>query len=388
MSIVRMTGAALIGALCNALPNSPMLLAQAASSRAELAAAYARMDKAYAAASPTLSDSMRASVNVQFDRSTLSFFVGRYAAALATMDSATLRLTQLPLAMAAPPPTRVVSGRTASVWREGFLARLAKVDSTGPNAQAWVSARARAQLLVDEPSQERTAELLSDPTTLTRDLAREVLSVERGRDPYVGQAYDAWRTFRGANGALIPFRIVAPTAAAISGSPVPLIIALHGAGGDENMFVDAYGAGVLASMALAANAILVTPATTPFAASPENFDSLMTVLRSEYRVNGGRVYLLGHSMGATAAARLAQLRPQQIAAVACIAGGLAVAVSKAPALLFLAGSLDQIAKPSVVKAAATGTPTSRYEELPNEGHTLMVFNAVQRAVPWLLTHRP
>ena len=384
MSFVRVIIVAVGSAAC-----SSALLAQPAStSRADLAAAYVRMDKAYAAASPTLSDSARAAINIQFDRSTLSFFVGRYATALAIIDSGTRRLTQQPLAAPPSRPTRVVSGRTASVWREGFLARLAKVDSTGPLAQAWVSARARAELLVDEPSPERTAELLSDPTTLTRDLAREVLAIERGRNPYVGQAYDAWRTFRGAGGVLIPFRIVAPTAAAISGSPVPVIIALHGAGGDENMFVDAYGAGALASLALNANAILVTPATTPFAASPENFDSLMTVLRSEYRVNAGRVYVLGHSMGATVAARLAQLRPQQIAAVACLAGGAAVTVSKAPAVLFIGAVLDPIARPGVVKAAATGSPTGHYEELPNEGHTLMVLNAVQRAVPWLLQHRP
>ena len=384
MSFVRVLMVALGSAVCS----SALHTQQASTSRAELAAAYMRMDNAYAAASPTLSDSARAAINVQFDRSTLSFFVGKFATALAIIDSGTRRLTQQPLAAPPPRPTRVVSGRTASVWREGFLARLAKVDSTGPLAQAWVSARARAELLVDEPSPERTAELLSDPATLTRDLAREVLAIERGRNPYVGQAYDAWRTFRGAGGALIPFRIVAPTAAAISGSPVPVIIALHGAGGDENMFVDAYGAGALASLALNANAILITPATTPFAASPENFDSVMTVLRSEYRVNGGRVYVLGHSMGATAAARLAQLRPQQIAAVACLAGGAAVTVSKAPAVLFIGATLDPIARPSVVKAAATSSPTGRYEELANEGHTLMVLNAVQRAVPWLLQHRP
>jgi pimeloyl-ACP methyl ester carboxylesterase len=204
----------------------------------------------------------------------------------------------------------------------------------------------------------------------------------------VGQAGDAWHTFRGANGALIPMRIVAPEAAATSGAPVPVIIALHGAGGDENMFIDAYGQGILAKMAVAAYAIVVTPATTAFATSPEHFDSLMSVLRSEYRINSGRVYVMGHSLGAGVAARLAQQRPQQITAVACLSGGAVVNVSKAPPILFIGAGLDPIIPAARVREFAKGTPTGTYQQLENEGHTLMVANGVRRAVPWLLTHRP
>ena len=40
----------------------------------------------------------------------------------------------------------------------------------------------------------------------------------------------------------VPFRVFAPPTSD-DGAKRPLIIALHGAGGDENMFMDAYGAG-------------------------------------------------------------------------------------------------------------------------------------------------
>jgi predicted esterase len=366
----------------------PAAVAPATVTRADLAAAYLRMDKAYAAATVTLDDSTRALINRRFDRSTLSFFVGRFAAAIAAIDSGTVALTGQPIGPPPPPSSRVVSGRIASMWRDGYLKRLAKLDTTGPLAQAFVSARARASLLVDEPSRENSAEFRSDATVLARDLAREVGVLERERNPYVGQTWDAWRVFRGANGTLIPFRIVAPSAAATSGAPVPVIIALHGAGGDENMFVDAYGDGVLAKMAMAANAILVTPATVPFMTTPEHFDSLMSVLRSEYRVNNARIYVIGHSMGAGAAARLAQLRPSQVTAVVCLAGGSAVTVAKAPPMLFIGAALDPIAPVATLKAAAKASPTATYEQLENEGHTLMVGNGVRRAVPWLLAHRP
>jgi dienelactone hydrolase len=96
------------------------------------------------------------------------------------------------------------------------------------------------------------------------------------------------------------------------------------------------------------------------------------------------VYLLGHSMGAGAAARLAQERPRALTAVACLAGGAGVTAAGAPPVLFLGAQLDPIIPAARVKAAAAATPTGVYEERVNEGHTLMVRGAVLRALPWML----
>lgn len=352
--------------------------------RADLAAAYQRIDRAYVSAQ--LTDTVRATVNRVFDRSTLSFFTGRLAATLSTIDTA--------LALLPPPPehvdtvpSRVVNGKPASAHRDAFLMRLSKVDSTGPLMQAVASARARAQLLVDTPSVSRSAEFLSNPALLVRDLAREVAVLERGRNPYIGQAGDMWRVFRGSAGTLIPMRIVAPSAAATSPRPIAVLIALHGAGGDENMFVDAYGQGLAATIATEASVILVTPATTEFSASPANFDSLMTVLRANYRIDDARVYLLGHSMGANAVARLVQQRPTAIAGAVCLAGGGVVSAANAPPMLFIGADLDPIIPARTVKAAAAASPSATYEVLLHEGHTLMVANGVRRALPWLFERR-
>ena len=165
---------------------------------------------------------------------------------------------------------------------------------------------------------------------------------------------------------------------------VGVLIALHGAGGDENMFADAYGRGVAARLARENDLVFVSPATTPFMTSAVQFDSLMAVLGREYSIDGKRVYVMGHSMGAGAAARLAQERPQAISAVACLAGGAAVTVAGAPPVLFIGAQLDPIIPAARVKAAAAATPTGSYEERANEGHTLMVRAGVLRAVPWML----
>lgn len=356
--------------------------------RADLAAAYMRVDAAYTQRenAKSLSDSLRAQVNRTVDRAALSFFSGQFGAAVRNIDAAAAQLTGLPtLVPAVPAGPRSLNGAPVSSARDEYLARLAVVDSTGPLAQALLSTRERAKLLVDVPSPERSAEFLNDPARLSRDLAREVSVLERGRDPYIGLVGDFWRVYRGANNTLVPVRIVAPPSANVR-KPVGVLLVLHGAGGDENMFVDAYGSGIATTLAAERRLILVSPKTDVFGVTPEHFDALMVLLRNEFRIDSSRVYLIGHSMGAGAAARLAQARPAQFAAVALLAGGSPITVANAPPSLFVGAELDGIIPAARVEAAAKATPGATYELFRHEGHLLMVGNGVRRAVPWLVSH--
>ena len=366
---------------------------QGGAARAALGAAYLRMDATYAAADARggIPDSVRAAVNTQFDKATLLFFGGRFAQAIATIDTAYARLTGTPVAQVTPAAlpaapggaVRQVQGQAPSAVRDALLARLARMDSTGPLAQAVASAKARAALLVDTPDPSRSAEFLADPVALAAEVTREVAALERGRNPYAGRPGDLWRVLRGDGGVLVPVRIVVPASASAK-RPAGVLVALHGAGGDENMFVDGYGAGVTAQLAAEANLVLVSPATTAFTRSAATLDSLLAVLAAEQRIDRARVYVVGHSMGAGAAARLAGERPRVVRAAACLAGGAPVTVAGAPPVLFLGAALDPVIPASRVKAAAEATPTGRFELRPHEGHTLMVGGGVRRALAWML----
>lgn len=313
-------------ALCVGVPlvTRPALMAQAATTgasapasagREDLARAYLRMDRAYAIADSMgrISDSTRMQVNRTFDRATLSFFGGRFAAAVAAIDSSVQRLAA---ASGVPSP----------------------------------------------------------PVTAVPALSQ-----------FPG---DSRRTLRVRDDVIIPMRIVAPPALVASKRPVGVLLALHGAGGDENMFVDAYGQGIAARLAAEQGLVLVSPTTTPFVQSAEPLDSLLALLRREFRMDSARVFVMGHSMGAGAAASLARARPAQIAAVVCMAGGAPVSVAGAPPMLFIGAALDPIIPAARVRAAAEGTPTGRYEELAAEGHTLMVRRGVLRGMAWLAEQRP
>lgn len=373
---------------------SPALNAQttpadtATVTRADLAWRYLLMDAAYARADSagTLAAETRAAVNRLFDRSTLSFFGGRFAMTAAMMDSAITLADPAYRYARRPLPVDVrIQGRPARTVREALLSRLAALDSTGPLAQAIVSARARARLLVDTVSAERSAEFLAEPAALTRALAAEVNALEKGRNPYARWVGDVWRAYRGHDGTIVPMRVIAPRAA--SSRPLGVLLVLHGAGGDENMFATGYGQGIAARLAGDNGLLFVSVATTPFMTSAVQFDSLMAVLRRDYAIDDTRVYVMGHSMGAGAAARLAQERPAALAAVVCLAGGAAVTAAGAPPMLFLGAQLDPVIPAARVKAAAAGSPTARYEELPDEGHTLMVRRGVLRGMTWMLQQR-
>jgi predicted esterase len=354
--------------------------------RADLAARYLLMDRAYARADSAgrLTDSTRMAANRLFDRATVSFFSGRLAVTAAMMDTAIGMIDASYRYARTAVPRAIIDGKPARVTREALLQRITKLDSGGALAQPIASAAARARLLVDTISPERSAEFLSNPALLAKAVREEVSALERGRNPYAGHAGDLWRVYKGARGALVPMRVVAPATAATT--PAGVLIALHGFGGDENMFADGYGQGITARLARENGLLFVSPSTNVLQADPVHFDSLLAVLTREYRVDASRVYVIGHSMGAGVAARLAQDRPLAIAAAVCIAGGSAVTGASAPPMLFIGAALDPVSPAARVKAAATGTPTANYEERAHEGHTLVVRAGVLRGVPWLLQH--
>lgn len=290
--------------------------------------------------------------------------------------------------------------RTASRWyvaatsfdalREELLARLDALEPASDTLRRAVHAcAARIRLLADRPSQMFSAQWLTDMHAHAADVRGEVASLEHGEDPYAHRAGDTWLVARlGASDA--PLRIYAP-AHGPEGEPRPLVIALHGAGGDENMFMDAYGAGALKKLADQHGFIAVSPLNTALA-DPAAFDDLLVFLRERYAIDAQRVHVVGHSMGAGVAAILARARPGVIASAACIAGPGVYNGGRADApTLVVAAALDPLIpaarlSASVERARLAGAPVELrvYED---HGHTLIVGDALPGVVGWLMENR-
>jgi len=175
----------------------------------------------------------------------------------------------------------------------------------------------------------------------TFDATREIAAaenvlraLERGRDPFARKTGDLKRHYSFAEaGEIMPYHLYVP--AGYTGRPLPLVVALHGNGGDENSF---FTQDTLRTLAEERGYLVVAPlgyrvdgrygaGTTQDPAvrrrralSEADVMNVLDLVRKQYAVNDDRIYLLGYSMGAGGAWHLGTKFPDRWAALACFAG--------------------------------------------------------------------
>jgi poly(3-hydroxybutyrate) depolymerase len=165
-------------------------------------------------------------------------------------------------------------------------------------------------------------------------------AIERGRDPLAGAVGDQRRHYLldEAN-EILPYRIYVPKK--YDGKTAfPLIVALHGGGGDENTMP---GRPLMRQLAEKHGYIVLAPSGyAPYGGYGKPFDedrspllarmtrlSEMDVMktlelrRAEYKIDNNRVYLMGHSMGGNGTWRLGAKYAENWTALAPIASGQA-----------------------------------------------------------------
>jgi len=204
--------------------------------------------------------------------------------------------------------------------------------------------------------------------------------LEAGREPFAGQRGDFHRAYRSAvDRTLQPYRLFIPDS--YDGTrPAPLILALHGAGGDENDFFDLYPEAPLTPEAQRVGFLVACPRGRQpnsgyrGAAEQDVFDVLAEVER-DYRIDPARIYLMGHSMGAYATWRLAISHPDRFAALGPIAGGGdpagMVKIRHIPQYV-VHGAKDQTVpvaqSRAMVEAGRKAGASIVYVEVPGAGH--------------------
>lgn len=118
------------------------------------------------------------------------------------------------------------------------------------------------------------------------------------------------------DGRDVPLRVRMP--AVRPGERVPLVLALHGAGGSENLFFEGYGNGAIVPLVEERGWALVAPRLA-FEAPPE-LEALVLGLSHDLPIDPARVVLVGHSMGAMLATSAVNARPGAFRGAALIAG--------------------------------------------------------------------
>lgn len=190
-----------------------------------------------------------------------------------------------------------------------------------------------------------------------------------------------------------PYRVYIP---ANVQNPAPLVIALHGTGGNENTLLDSHP-----SLKAAADSLGVMVAA-PYGRGVTEYRGLgeldvleaLADVQARYAIDPLRIYLTGHSMGGTGSAYLAMRHPDRFAAYAPLAAAYSypwVARNAAPLpSLWIGGAEDDEyyhrgVAPGVERLRKFGSKVTT-EILPGEGHSGPVKH-FERVFEFLLRHK-
>ncbi len=166
-----------------------------------------------------------------------------------------------------------------------------------------------------------------------------LVAVNAKRDPWAGRTGDMKRRYLlEAAGEIMPYRLYVPSSYNAS-TPMPLIIALHGLGATEDSFFDAYGR-VMPKLAEERGYIVAAPlgyrvdggygvslggnrdpaALRAQSLSEQDVLQVLAQVRSLYKIDDARVFLMGHSMGAIGTWAIAAKHPGPWAGLGAFSG--------------------------------------------------------------------
>jgi poly(3-hydroxybutyrate) depolymerase len=149
------------------------------------------------------------------------------------------------------------------------------------------------------------------------------------KDPWASRHGDLHKAYLSkVDNTLQPYRVFVP--AGYDGSKsYPLVIALHGMGGDENSIFDSYppgGPSAVKTQAEQRGYLVACPkgrgvADMYLGKAEQDVLDVLAEMRRVYKVDAQRIYLAGHSMGGYGTWSLSQAHPTIFAALAPISGG-------------------------------------------------------------------
>ena len=178
-----------------------------------------------------------------------------------------------------------------------------------------------------------------------------------------------------------PLRVFVPKGLDAA-KPVPVVFALHGAGGSENLFFEGYGAGQIVKECETRGWFLVaTRSGLGFANAPP-VPEVLEQLSKRYPLDAKRVFVVGHSMGAGQTISLVQKHPKLFAGAAALGGGMVVrdasAFAQLPVFVGI-GDKDLIssgAKNLYKSLTAGGAKNVAYKEYAGVEHMVIVREAL------------
>ena len=247
-------------------------------------------------------------------------------------------------------------------------------------------------------------EIQVDRSAFSDDLARasEMMSqLAKGENPVRTLRGDfRWAYISGVDNTVQPFRVFVPSNYDAT-KKYPLVIALHGMGGDENSYFIGYENGSIKREAESRGYLIACPkgrgsASMYMGTAERDVIDVVAEMKRNYSINPDRVYLTGHSMGGYGSWSVATNNPDLFAAIAPFAGGGSpITVSKLAAIaavpqFVVHGDADptvpvEESRKMVKAAKAVGTEV-KYIEVPGGNHGNIVVPYFKEMFDWFDTH--
>ncbi|MDY3558099.1 hypothetical protein R5W23_000820 [Gemmata sp. JC673] len=198
-------------------------------------------------------------------------------------------------------------------------------------AGAWKSLDTIEQVTVRDRTEQLTSVAsgaLPETDLPIADLLKNAESMLNGEPFFTpAKAGEFWLSVPLGEKKSAPCRVFVPRGLAPH-KPVPVVFALHGAGGSENLFFEGYGAGHIVTECRDRGWVLVAPHSgTAFTGAPP-VAKILDQLATRYPLDTKRTFVVGHSMGAAQTVELVQKHPGRFAAVAALGGGGSVKDAK------------------------------------------------------------
>jgi predicted esterase len=292
-----------------------------------------------------------------------------------------------------------------------LVKRVASVKGRLQKTAARLKTKGDPSLLAALPSAEyrlalvdlaNSGEVSPERVDFTAELteARTILDgLEKNQDPLAARRGDFKKAYRSdADDTLQPYRVFVPKSYD-GNAAFPLVIALHGMGGDENSYFDFYGNGAFKVEAERRGYLVACPKGRQSAsmylgtAEKDVFDVIGQV-RSAYKVDADRIYLTGHSMGGFGTWSFAMAHPDLFAAIAPVAGGGNPAglgkIAHVPELVVHGDSDKTVSVEQsrrMVAAAKEQGIELKYVEIPGGDHVSVALRTFRDVFDWFDAHR-
>lgn len=153
-----------------------------------------------------------------------------------------------------------------------------------------------------------------------------------------------------------------------------VVIALHGAGGSENLFFEGYGAGLAVQEAKKRGWVFLSPRATPSAAR----DALKW-LEEVRGIQPKRLFVMGHSMGGGLALGTGELKPTAIALFAPAARSIPENLSRTPIFLAVGKQEMMMLRTGALGLAETVKKQGEFKEYDPCEHLMIVAEALPDA---------